>query len=377
MAEDSDQEKTEEPTSKRLEDAQKKGQIARSRELNTFVMLITSATLFLMLGEQMGNSLLAMMRTQFQLSRTIIFDPASPAIYLKQAMHDGVMLIAPFIAVMVIAAIIAPLALGGWVFSWEALTPKLEKLDPIKGIPRLFALHGLIELIKALLKFLLVFVVAVVLSRHFFNELTGLGSEPLEQSISHGLNIISICFMVLSASLIVVVMFDVPYQLWDHSKKLKMTLQEIKDEMKESDGRPEIKARQRRIQMDMSQNRMMTQVPMADVIVTNPSHYAVALKYDQNSNGAPKLVAKGVDLIAAQIRVLATSANVPLVASPPLARALYYSTEIDKEIPKELFLAVAQVLAYVYQLKTARENHWDEPLPPGNIKVPEEFKQSR
>jgi flagellar biosynthetic protein FlhB len=377
MAEDSDQEKTEEPTSKRLEDAQKKGQIARSRELNTFVMLITSAILLLMLGEQMGNRLLVIMRTQFQLSREIIFDPLSPVIYLKQNMIDGVMLIAPFIAVMVVAAIVAPLALGGWVFSWEALAPKLEKLDPVKGISRMFALRGLIELIKALLKFLLIFMVAVILSGHFLKELAGLGAEPLEQAISHALNIISICFLVLSASLIVVALIDVPYQLWDHSKKLKMTLQEIKDESKESQGRPEVKSRQRRIQMDMAQNRMMTQVPKADVIVTNPSHYAVALKYDQNSNGAPKLVAKGVDLIAAQIRLLANGANVPLVASPPLARALYYSTELDKEIPKELYLAVAQVLAYIYQLKIARENNWDEPLPPGNIKVPEHFRQDR
>ena len=375
MAEDSDQEKTEEPTSKRLEDARKKGQIARSRELNTFAMLITSAILLLMMGGQMGNSLLAMMKSLFQLSRQIIFDPASPIIYLKQVMIDGVMLIAPFIAVMVVVAIVAPLALGGWVFSWEAITPKFEKLDPIKGLARLFALRGLMELIKALLKVLLVFFVSVILSKHFLKELTGLGAEPLEQSISHALNIIGFCYIVLCASLIVVVMFDVPYQLWDHSKKLKMTLQEIKDEMKESEGSPEIKARQRRIQMDMAQNRMMTQVPKADVIVTNPTHYAVALKYDPNSNGAPKLIAKGVDLIAAQIRLLATNAKVPLVESPPLARALYYSTEIDKEIPKELYLAVAQVLAYIYQLNIARENHWDEPLPPGNIKVPDEFKQ--
>jgi flagellar biosynthetic protein FlhB len=330
-----------------------------------------------MIGEQMGNSLLAMMRTLFQLSRKVIFDPASPIIYFKQVMLDGVMLIAPFLAVLTVVAIIAPLALGGWSFSWEAIAPKFEKLDPVKGIARLFALRGLIELIKALLKFLLIFFVSFILSKHFLNELLGLGTEPLEQSISHALSIISICFMVLCISLIVVVMFDVPYQLWDHSKKLKMTLQEIKDEMKESEGSPEIKARQRRIQMDMAQNRMMTQVPTADVIVTNPSHYAVALKYDPNSSGAPKLVAKGVDLIAAQIRLLATSAKVPLVASPPLARALYYSTEIDKEIPKELYLAVAQVLAYIYQLNIAKENHWDEPLPPENIKVPDTFKQSR
>jgi flagellar biosynthetic protein FlhB len=375
MAEDSDQEKTEEPTSKRLEDARKKGQIARSREFNTFAMLITSAALLLMFGKHMGNGLLNIMRTQFQLSRAIIFDPASPIIHLKQVMIDGVALIAPFLAVMVVIAIFAPLALGGWVFTWEAVTPKFEKLDPLKGIGRMFAMHGLIELAKALLKLALIVIVSIVLSKYFLGELTGLGSEPLEQSIGHALDIIGFSFLILCASLILVAAVDVPYQLWDYSKKLKMTLQEIKDESKESEGSPEVKARQRRAQMSMAQNRMMAEVPKADVIITNPSHYAVALKYDMNSGGAPQLVAKGVDLIAAQIRSLATGADVPLVASPPLARALYYSTEINKEIPKGLYLAVAQVLAYVYQLKTARENYWDEPLPPGNISVPDEFRQ--
>ncbi len=375
MAEDSGQEKSQEPTGKRLDDARKKGQIARSRELNTFVMLVTSATLFLALGEQMGASLIEIMRNQFQLSRESIFEPLSVVIHFKRVMVDGIMLIAPFIAVMVAAAIIAPLALGGWIFSWEALEPKFEKLDPIKGVARLFALRGLIELVKALLKFLLVFAVAVLLFRAFLTELTGLSAEPLEQSIGHGLHVIALCFLLLSASLIVVVMFDVPYQLWDHAKKLKMTLQEIKDEMKETEGSPEVKGRIRRMQMEMAQNRMMAEVPKADVIVTNPSHYAVALKYDLHSSAAPKLVAKGVDLMAAQIRNLAASANVPMLASPPLARALYYSTDLDKEIPQGLYLAVAQVLAYIYQLKTARQNHWDEPLPPGDIKVPDEFKR--
>lgn len=375
MAEDSDQEKTEQPTGKRLADARKKGQIARSRELNTFVMLMTSAVLLLTWGEHMGNGLIDMMKAQFQLERAVIFDPASPALYFKQTMIDGVLLIAPFAAAMVAAAIIAPLALGGWVFSWEALAPKLEKLDPIKGLARLFAVRGLVEMLKALLKFLLVFMVAVVLFRFFLKELVGLSVEPMAQSVTHALRIIGLCFLLLSASLILIVMIDVPYQLWDHNKKLKMTLQEIKDEMKESEGSPEVKGRMRRMQMEMAQNRMMTEVPKADVIVTNPSHYAVALKYDQHANGAPRLVAKGVDLIAAQIRNLAIGADVPLVASPPLARALYYSTDLDKEIPQGLYLAVAQVLAYVYQLKTARQNHWDEPLPPGDIKVPDEFKQ--
>jgi flagellar biosynthetic protein FlhB len=377
MSEDSDQEKTEEPTSKRLEDARKQGQIARSRELNTFAMLITSAIFLLTMGEKMGSGLLDIMRKQFQLKREVIFDPLSPVIQLKEVMLDGLLLVAPFIAVLVVVALISPLALGGWIFSWESIAPKLGKLDPIKGIARMFSLHSLIELLKALLKFLLILAVAFLLYRHFISELIGLGAEPIDQSIGHALNIVGICFLVLSASLIVVVMFDVPYQLWDHSRKLKMTLQEIKDEMKETEGKPEVKAQQRRIQMEMAQNRMMTQVPKADVVVTNPTHYAVALKYDMDSKGAPILVAKGADLIAAQIRSLAAGANVPLVASPPLARALYYSTDIDREIPKGLYVAVAQVLAYVYQLKTAKENHWDEPIPPQNIQVPDEFKRDR
>ena len=375
MSEDSDQEKTEEPTSKRLEDARKKGQIARSREFNTFVMLMSSAVLLLSLGRQMGNGLLTLMRGQFQLSRATIFDPASPILHLKQAMLDGITLIAPFVAVMVVVAVLAPLSLGGWVFSWSAIEPKFAKLNPLKGIARMFAMQGFIELVKALLKVSLIFMVAFLLGKHYLNRLVGLGNAPLRQAIGDSLDIIGMSFLILCASLIVVVAIDVPYQLWDYTKKLKMTLQEIKDEAKESEGSPEVKARQRRAQMTMAQNRMMSEVPNADVIITNPSHYAVALKYDQNSGGAPQLVAKGLDLIAAQIRSVAAGAKVPLVASPPLARALYYSTDINKEIPKGLYLAVAQVLAYVYQLKVAKQNHWDEPLPPGNIKVPDEFRQ--
>ncbi|MFI3121134.1 MAG: flagellar biosynthesis protein FlhB [Methylococcaceae bacterium] len=375
MAEDSDQEKTEEPTGKRLDDARKKGQIARSRELNTFAMMIVSAALLLIQGEKIAKGLLEMMKTEFQLSRAVIFDPATIALHFKQTMIDGLLLIAPFLALMVAVAVVAPLSLGGWIFNWDAISPKLDKMDPIKGIPRLFALNGLIEMLKALLKILLVFGVAIVLYRSFINELLGLGAESLEQSINHSLSIIGKCFLLLSASLVLIAMIDVPYQLWDHHKKLKMTLQEIKDEHKESEGSPEVKGRQRRMQMEMAQNRMMAEVPKADVIVTNPSHYAVALKYDQNSNSAPRLVAKGVDLIAAQIRNAAIGADVPLVASPPLARALYYSTELDREIPQGLYLAVAQVLAYVYQLKAAQKNDWRAPVPPADIKVPDEFKQ--
>lgn len=373
MADNED--KTEDPTSKRLADARKKGQIARSRELNTFAMMIVSAAFLLMQGGKIGKGLLDMMKTEFQPSRATIFDPISLILHFKQAVIDGVMLIAPFLALMVLVAIITPISIGGWVFSWEAVAFKPSKMNPITGIARIFAVRGLVELFKALLKVLLVFGVAVVLYQDFIDELLGLGAETLDQSIGHALNIIGMCFLLLSASLVLIAMIDVPYQLWDFSKNMKMSKQEIRDEHKESEGSPEIKGRQRRLQMEMAQNRMMAEVPKADVIVTNPSHYAVALKYDQNSNSAPKLVAKGVDLIAAQIRNAAIGADVPLVASPPLARALYYSTELDAEIPQGLYLAVAQILAYVYQLKAANKNDWRVPLPPENISVPDEFRR--
>jgi flagellar biosynthetic protein FlhB len=375
MAEDTGQDKTEEPTEKRLTDARKKGQIPRSKELNTFVILMAGSSSLFLFGEQMASGLKNIMREQFQLSRQVIFDPTATVIYFQRVMMEGLFLVAPLMLIMTIAAIVAPLALGGWNFSLSSLQPKFEKLDPIKGIPRLFAVRGLVELLKSILKFFLIFSVVILLYHLYFNHFVKLGFEPQNQAIIHAVNIIAKSFILLSASLILVVIFDAPFQLWDHHRKLKMTKQEVRDEMKETEGSPEIKGKIRQLQMEMAQRRMMDEVPKADVIVTNPSHFAIALRYDQQSSAAPKLVAKGTDLVAAQIRNLAIKADIPLVAAPPVARALYYSTDLGKEIPQGLFLAVAQVLAYVFQLKIARENNWDEPLPPVNLSVPGEFKQ--
>lgn len=375
MAEDSSSEdKTEEPTSKRLEDARKKGQIARSRELNTFIMLLVSAATMLFLGAEMGKNVMQIMHYNFALEREAIFDPATPLIFLKRSLIDGVMLMMPFLGILLLAAFFGPISMGGWNFSWDALEPKFDKLDPIKGIPRLFGPKGLIELLKALLKVTLIFIMAYLLFQHYLGEFAGLNDEPINIAIVHTFKIIAWSFLILSVAMLLVAAVDVPYQLWTHTKELKMTKQEIKDESKESDGNPEVKGRIRRMQMEMSQGKMMAEVPKADVVVTNPTHFAVALKYDANSTGAPKVVAKGVDLIAAQIRNLATGADVPLVASPQLARALYYSTELEHEIPAGLFLAVAQVLAYIFQLKTAKEHGWRKPLPPENVSVPDEYR---
>ncbi len=375
MAEEEGQERTEEPTAKRLEEAKKKGQIARSRELNTVAMLLVSAGLLMSQGARIGNGFLDLMHRQFFVERDKLFDSLSMVVFFKQAMIDGLLLVAPLLVALVLIALIAPIALGGWIFSPEAFTPKFDKLNPITGIPRLFSMNGLVELIKGLLKIALVGFVGYLLFRSMANDLLALNSEPVKQGILHAIELILRCFLILSASLILIAALDVPYQLWSHSQKLKMTLQEIKDEMKESDGNPEIKGRIRRTQQEIAHNRMMSDIPKADVVITNPTHYAIALKYDESSGSAPILIAKGVDLIAAQIRSVATASEIPLVASPPLARALYYSTEINEEIPHGLYVAVAQVLAYVFQLKNAYAQHLRPPPPPRDIEIPEEFRQ--
>ncbi|WP_349431689.1 flagellar biosynthesis protein FlhB [Methylomarinum sp. Ch1-1] len=376
MAEDSGQDKSEEPTSKRLEDARKKGQVPRSKELDTFVSLITSSVLFIFMGGYMARGLAEIMKRQFRLSREVIFDPSSPLSHFGRSMSDGILLIAPFALVLAVAALITPMLMGGWNFSGEAMQPKLSKFNPLKGLKKIFGIQGLVELLKALLKVTLVFIVAGALFNVYRDELVAMNNLPVDRAIYRSADIIVRCLLILSSALLLVVLVDVPYQLWNNKRQLKMTKQEVKDENKESEGSPEVKGRVRRMQMEISQRRMMDEVPKADVIVTNPSHFAVALKYDQNGSGAPVLVAKGVDLIAAQIRNAALAADVPLVAAPPLARALYYSTDLNEEIPQGLFLAVAQVLAYVFQLKAASENGWEKPYPPADVPVPDEFRQS-
>jgi len=375
MAEDSGQDKSEEPTEKRLTDARKKGQIPRSKELNTFMALMTAAVMLLFVGDSIAKGLARLMQQQFSLSRGVIFDPASPVIFFEQVLLDGLLLIVPLVIPLVLVALLTPMMMGGWNFTMESMTPKFSKMNPFSGLKRMFGVQGVVELLKAIVKIALVFFVAGTLFRTYFDQFMGLSALSLNGAVTKAVDIIMFGFLILSSTLILIVAIDVPYQLWNTKRQLKMTKQEVKDESKEQEGNPEVKGQIRRKQMEMSQQRMMDDVPKADVIVTNPSHYAVALKYDPMGAGAPIVVAKGVDLIAAQIRNIAMGVDIPLVAAPPLARALFYSTETGDEIPQGLFLTVAQVLAYVFQLKTATENRTEKPIPPRNLKVPDEFRQ--
>lgn len=370
MAEHSAQERTEQATPKRLQEARERGQVPRSRELTTMAVLLVSAASLMFLGDGVVRQTLRTMELSFRVPRAELMDPATMLLKLQQAIFEAVTALSPFFLVVTAAALLAPMALSGWSFSAKALAFKWDKLDPIKGLGRIFAVRGLVELVKALAKFCVVLAVAVMLLLANAETLLGLGGEDINPAIADTGTLLLQTFLLLSGAMIVIAVIDVPFQIWDHQKQLRMTRQEIKDEFKETDGNPEVKRRIREIRHEQSRRRMMDAVPKADVVITNPTHYAVALRYDQSRMSAPVVVAKGKDLIATQIRDLAVKHRVPIVSAPPLARAIYFSTDLEREIPAGLFLAVAQVLAYAFQLRrrpqrrsAARREFDDLPIP--------------
>ena len=375
MAQSSDgQERTEQPTPKRLKEAREKGQIARSRELNTLMGLLAAATAFLTMGDGIVTSLTDMMRQRFVIHRADIFDDTALISIFSSTVVNSFVALLPFMFLMALVAIISSISLGGWSFSTKSLAFKPEKLNPVKGISRVFGWRGILEMLKGFAKFSLVAIVALVLLNTMGEQFLGLGRESLEQGMAHAADLLMWSFLILSSVLILVAAIDVPFQLWDHQRQLKMTMQEVKEEHKQTDGSPEVKGRQRQMQMEMAQGRMMEEVPSADVVVTNPTHYAVALRYDSENMGAPVVVAKGSELVAAKIRGLAVEHDVPLVAAPPLARALYFSTEIGDAIPEGLYRAVAQVLAYVYQLKQGPIYNREGQAPMVDLPIPDDLQ---
>tara|TARA_Y100000588_G_C14179730_1_gene893065 strand:- start:667 stop:1617 length:951 start_codon:yes stop_codon:yes gene_type:complete len=283
--------------------------------------------------------------------------------------------IAMFVFIITIAGIVGNTLLGGFNFSWQAAAPKASKMSPMKGIKRMLGPQAAIELVKAILKFVLVAGFAILLIQMFFYEILHLSIEQVPASIIHALEILAWMFLALSCTMIIISAIDAPYQSYNHHKQLKMTLQEVKDEYKNSEGDPQIKARIRRTQREMSQRRMMQDVPDADVVVTNPTHYSVALKYDTEKAGAPIVLAKGIDELAMQIRKIAKGNEVPIVESPVLTRSLYHTTEVGDQIPDQLFTAVAQVLAYVFQLKRFQKGRGRRPTKlSNNLPIPDDVK---
>ena len=377
MAEsESGQDKTEDPTDKRKKDAREKGEIARSKELNTVFVMIVGAAGLLAFGGSMAQMMMQLMRDNFVISREALMDERSMSLMLMVSGKAALLSVQPLLVALALAALIGPVSLGGWLFAASSMAPKFSRLNPAAGIKRMFSAKALIELVKALAKFLVVLVVAMVVLTKDKNDLLAIAHEPLEMAVVHSLQLVGWSTLWMAFGLVIIAAVDAPIQLWEAHKKLLMTKQEVRDEHKDSEGRPEVKQRIRQLQREMSQRRMMAEVPNADVIITNPTHYAVALKYDPDKGGAPMLLAKGTDFMALKIREIGAEHQILLLESPALARSIYYSTELEQEIPAGLYLAVAQVLAYVYQIRQYRAGRGKRPDPLNdNLPIPPDLRR--
>lgn len=373
MAEDSDLERTEPASQRRIEQAREKGQVARSRELTTVAVLLAAGGGVIGMGPGLMEHFLAMTRNALTLDKTAAFDPAQMVLHLSRQSMEMLTAFLPFLGLMVAATIASSVVVSGWLFTFEALVPDFSRVDPMKGISRVISWSGLVEMLKAVAKAALIGGVSLWVMWHDVDAVIALASESLEAGVVHLGNLVTFTFMAASGSMLLVVAIDVPFQLWSHARQLKMTKEELRQEAKETEGDPHVKARIRALQREAARRRMMTEVPKADVIVTNPTHYAVALRYQESNMRAPQVVAKGASLLAERIRELGVENRVPILEAPALARALYRHADLGEEIPAKLYTAVAEVLAYVYQLRRFRSSGGEEPQLPRELPVPPEL----
>ncbi|CAG4918704.1 flagellar biosynthesis protein FlhB [Paraburkholderia gardini] len=373
MAEDSDLEKTESATPRRIEKAREEGQVARSRELSTFALLSAGFFGTWAMSGSIGEHTQNMLRAAFTFDHATVFETRSMLIGAGVVGREGLSVLFPVLALTGVAALLAPLALGGWLISTKSWEPKFSRLDPIAGLGRMFSINGPIQLGLSFAKTLVVGIIGTTAILNRRDEILALAMQPMHEAFANAVHLIGVCCGMTVAGMALVAALDVPYQLWSYHKKLRMTKDEVKREHRENEGDPHVKGRIRQQQRAIARRRMMGEVPKADVVVTNPTHFAVALKYTDGEMRAPKVVAKGVNLVAARIRELAVENNVPLLEAPPLARALYHNVELNREIPGPLYGAVAEVLAWVYQLKRFRDEGGEKPVAPTEFDVPAEL----
>lgn len=375
---DDDQEKTEQPTGKRLQQAKDKGQVPRSREAATATVLLAGIIGLVVVQTPLSQAVMNVFKRCFMFERSQAFDPNVMYTLIGVSISDVFGPLVILFSIVMIASLIGNIALGGFNISSEAMSPKFGRLNPINGLKRIIGIMALVELIKSIAKVGFVAWMAYLQIMSYWPELMRLSHEQLSNGIVDALHISLKVGIGICCALLPVVVIDVPFQLWNHTKQLRMSKQEIKDEYKDAEGKPEVKGRLRQMQREMANRRMMAEVPKADVIVTNPTHYAVALKYDRFKAGAaPMVVAKGTDEIAMKIREIADEYKIPILQSPALARAIYHTTKLDKEIPEGLFQAVALILAYVFQLKTYQSGRGAPPraLPKDNeMPIPNELR---
>ena len=372
MAESGSAEKTEKPTARRLRNAREEGQIARSREVPAAAITISGVVMIFMLGPTWVERLSAMMAQGFRFDAKALQSPNLLASIFSDQLLDAFILLFPLFAVTGVVAVLASGVTGGFNFTWHGVTPKFSKFNPISGLGRIFGSHALIEVLKSLAKFALVGGVLYLQIQKHLQELLGVGNMGLQPALALAGRLISESVLWLTLSLLLIALIDAPYQRWSFINRLKMSKQEIKDEMKDMEGRPEIKQKIRRRQREIAAARMMRKVKEADVVITNPEHFAVALAYDPTSEGAPIVLAKGADFMAQRIREEAKTHGIEIFEAPPLARALYFTTDLDQSIPEALYHAVAPIIAYVYSLASVHPG--SQPMPKPQPKVPDNMR---
>ena len=370
MAEESDLERTEEPSQRRLDQAREEGQVARSRELSTFAVLLAGGAGLWLMGGTLSAQLVKLLHDGLTLGTDLAFnsDLLLPRLYTLSM--ETLVAFAPMMLLLLIVAALSPMLLNGWIFSGKALLPDFSKLNPIAGIGRMFSTHSLIELVKAIGKAILVGGVGIWAIWHNRESMLALVTQPSTVTTPQLGSLMWLIFAAIMGGMLLIVAIDVPFQLWEYSKKLKMTKEELRQESRETEGDPHVKSRIRSLQREMARRRMMEAIPTADVVVTNPTHYAVALRYKEGSMRAPVVVAKGSHLLAARIREIATEHNIPIFEAPPLARALHKHIDLGETIPEALYQAVAEVLAYVYQLRRYHTEGGAMPEAPRELPVP-------
>jgi len=367
-------EKSEQATSEKLRKSKEKGQVARSKELATASVLIAAAVSVFILGDKLAYELSLTMKGAFVFERSELFHPEQMWLSLASGFNDLILPMFILLFLLFIISILGSSLLGGMLFSTDALMPKFSRISPKAGLKRMLGVQAWVELLKSILKLVVVISVSWAILTMTFDKILHLSASPLPGSAFEALDMLRWMFLLLCLSLLIIVAVDVPYQIYKHSNELKMTKQEVKDEFRNSEGKPEVKQRIRQLQYEMSQRTMMGDVPDADVIVTNPTHYSVALKYDQAGDRPPYVVAKGVDFMAMKIREVANENDVHIMRSPQLCRAVYHTTEIGEDVPEELFIAIAKVLAYIYQLEQFKKGKSGRPKElPNEIPIPDDF----
>jgi flagellar biosynthetic protein FlhB len=375
MSSEDQEDRTEAPTEKRLREAREKGNVPRSRELANVAVLGCAVMALKASAGHIGAVSRDWMRGALHYDRALLDAPDRLLPHAAGLFGALAAPMLPMIFAALVACLVSPAIMGSLRFAGQSLQPDFSRLNPMTGIGRMWGKESLAEVLRSLLRVILIGGVGTWMVYRAFKALLDMPQASLEQSVAGGVQMAMTTLLAMVGALGALALIDVPWQHFQYRAKLKMTKQEIRDEHKDSEGRPEVKQRIRQLQREMSQRRMMSAIPQADVIITNPTHYAVALKYDPEQGSAPVLLAKGSDFVALKIREIGNEHQIQILESPALARSIFYSTELEQQIPAGLYLAVAQVLAYVYQIRQFRAGRGKRPDPLKDLPIPPDLRR--